>query len=126
MSSTPGVPAKQDIPKEIWNVANTLSEDAQSAALKKCKELNFDTTKGRIALEETLINLRHARDILLDAVEKRKLVQLPLKLQYLLLEQSQKVARLLISLGNGADEIVNLEDAVDDLNSSVWQFNLHN
>jgi chromosome segregation ATPase len=126
MSASAAVPLKQNVPSELVAVANTLSDDAQNAALAKCKELNYDVNKGRLSLEETLINLTHARDVLLDAVEKRKLIQLPLKLQYVLLEQTQRASKFLASMVNGADEILNLESAVEDLTSSIWQFNLHN
>jgi hypothetical protein len=126
VDSTPDKPRKQDLPKEIWQVATTLSEDAQNAAMRRARELNFDLNKGRIPLEETLINLTHNRDVLIDAVEKNKLVQLPLKLQYNLLAQTQKVSESLNGLINGSDMLLALEDSVDDLTSIVWQYNLHN
>jgi hypothetical protein len=125
MSSTP-VPPKQDVPKELWAVVTTLSDDAQNAALRKCKELGFDTNKGMVSLEETLINMSAARDILLDAIDKGKLTQLPLKLQYSLLNQSRRVADVLTALVNGTDAVVNLVESVEDLTLSIWQFNLHN
>jgi|SRR5580692_1264941 hypothetical protein len=125
MSSTP-VPPKQDVPKELWAVVTTLSDDAQNAALRKCKELGFDTNKGMVSLEETLINMSAARDILLDAVDKGKLTQLPLKVQYSLLNQSRRVADVLTALVNGTDAVVNLVESVEDLTVSIWQFNLHN
>jgi len=82
------LPKKEDLPKQLWDVATTLTPEAQNASLKKAKELGFDLERGRIPLEETLINLNHAREVLLDAVEKSKLVQLPLKIQYSLLVQT--------------------------------------
>lgn len=72
MSSNP-IPRKQDLTQDLRRVATTLTDDAQNAALRRCKELSFDTNNGLISLEETLINLSSARDILLDAVEKGKL-----------------------------------------------------
>jgi hypothetical protein len=82
MSDGTLLPAKQDVANELRRIATTLSDDAQNAALRKCQELGFDTNRGRIALEETFINLSQAREILLDAVDKGKFVYLPLKLQY--------------------------------------------
>lgn len=125
MSSNPILP-KQDLAQELRRIATTLTDDAQNAALRRCKELNFDTNKGLISLEETLINLSSARDILLDAVEKGKLIQLPLRLQYSLLEQTQRIAQQLTSLVNGTDEVVNLVNSVEDITASIWQYNLHN
>jgi hypothetical protein len=126
MGTSSALPQKQDLPKEIWKVATTLSDDAQNAAMRKARELGFDLTKGRISLEETLINLSHNRDILLDAADKHKLVQLPLKLQYNLLAQTQKISESLTALVNGTDALLTLEDSVDELMSLVWQYNLHN
>ena len=125
MSSTLILP-KQDLAQELRRIAATLTDDAQNAALRRCKGLNFDTNKGLISLEETLINLSSARDILLDAAEKGKLMQLPLRLQYSLYEQTQRIAQQLTSLVNGTDEIVNLVDSVEDITASIWQYNLHN
>jgi hypothetical protein len=126
MGTSTALPLKQDLPKEIWKAATTLSDDAQNAAMRKARELGFDLSKGRIPLEETLLNLSHNRDILLDAANKNKLVQLPLKLQYNLLAQTQKISEALTSLVNGTDALLALEDSVDDLMSLVWQYNLHN
>lgn len=126
MGTSSALPQKQDVPKEIWKVATTLSDDAQNAAMRKARELGFDITKARIPLEETLINLSHNRDILIDAADKNKLSQLPLKLQYTLLSQTQKISEGLTALVNGTDTLLVLEDAVDDLMSLVWQYNLHN
>ena len=124
--SSNALPAKQDLAQDLLRIATTLTDDAQNAALRKCKELNFDTNKGMISLEETLINLSAARDILLDAAEKGKLIQLPLRLQYSLYDQTQRIAQQLTSLVNGTDEVVNLVNSVEDITASIWQYNLHN
>ncbi len=119
------MPTKEDLPKELQRILNTLTEDAQRAAIRKSTELAYDPNRGRISLEETLINLTQARDILLDAIEKGKSVQLPLKLQYALYGQVVAVDRELKELIEGKDAILNLESAVEELNASVWQFRLH-
>lgn len=125
-SSPAPLPPKQDIPKELFDAATTLSKEAQAAALRKAKEMGFDLSAGRIPLHETLLNLAHARDVLLDIVENGKLVQLPLKVQYTLLTQTQRGSQHLVALGSGTDTVVALEDAVDDLTTSIWQYNLQN
>src|ERR1700744_6304256 len=86
------LPTKQDLPKELWRIATTLSDEMQARATGKARESGFDLSKGRLSLEETLINLSHNRDTLIDAVEQEKLIQLPLKVQYLLYVQSQKIS----------------------------------
>jgi len=126
MGTTPPPPSKDALPKELFDAVTTLTPEAQNAALRKAKELRFDLQRGRIPLEETLINLNSARETLLDAVEKNKLPQLPLKLQYALLAQTQRVSQQLVSLLNGSDTVLALEDSVDDLTSSIWQYNLQN
>jgi len=119
-------PTKEELAKELQRVLNTLTEEAQHAAIRKVSELGFDPNKGRISLEETLINLTQGRDILLDAIKKSKFAQLPLKLQFTLFDQVQAVARELTALVNGTDAVLNLDTAVEELNASVWQFQLHN
>ncbi len=120
------MPSKEDVGKEIGRVASTLTVDMQSAAIKKARELGFDLSRGRLSLEETLINLSSIRDVLLDAAEKNKLIHLPLKLQYTLYSQALKVSETLTTLVNGTDAVQALEEVVDDLTSSAWQYNLHN
>src|ERR1700680_1914841 len=124
--SAASIPPKEDLAKEIWRTATSLSDEMQSAAVRKAREIGFDLSKGKISLEETLINLTEIRNLLLEAADKNKLVQLPLKVQSLLHSQAQKVAESLTGLVNGTDAILSLEDSVEDLMATVWQYNLHN
>lgn len=126
MSTNASVPQKEDIPKEVWRLATTLSDEMQDAAIRKSRELGFDEKRGRIPLQETLVNLGHDRDAILGVVHDGNLVQLPLKLQFLLHAQLQKISELLNSLVSGTDSLLALEDAVDDLTGTVWQYNLRN
>lgn len=128
MSETPN---KNDLPKALLRVLNTLTDEAQSAAARKSSELGFDPGRGRVTLDETLINLAQARNILIDALEctvsggGTKFDQLPLSLQFVIYEQVSAVARELAELTQGTDAGVNLETAVEALHASVWQFRLH-
>ena len=124
--SAPETPPKEDVAKEIWRAATSLSDEMQRAAVRKARELGFDFSKGRISLEETLINLTQVRNLLVDAADKNKLAQLPLKVQNLLYSQVQKIAELLGGLVSGTDAILSLEDSVEDLTTTIWQYNLHN
>jgi hypothetical protein len=124
--STAPLPLKGDVAKEIGSVASTLSNEMQAAAVKKAVESGYDVSKGRLSLDETLINLTQSRDILVDASQAGKLGQLPLKLQYDLYGQTEKISDILTSLVNSTDSIQPLEEAVDELNASIWTFNLHN
>jgi len=126
MGTNPSLLDKSELSQQIWDVVTTLTPEAQDACLRKAEELGFDLNRGRIPLAETLINLNHARGILLDVTEKKKLNQLPLKLQNLLLTQVQRVSQTLQSLVNGTDAVQALEDSVEELTSSIWQYNLQN
>ena len=111
---------------QIIEKINSLSEDAQNAAIKKAAELKFDLNKGGVPLIESFSNLNIARATVEDAIEKQKLVQLPITLQKELSEHFNNVARFLASLTTGADEIVNLTNAIEKLNTVIWQWGLHN
>ncbi|GAB4408838.1 MAG: hypothetical protein OHK0032_04320 [Thermodesulfovibrionales bacterium] len=111
---------------KIWKVLTTLTEEAQNAAHKKCKELGFDPNRGIISLDESFINLNAARLILTDAIEKRKLIQLPITVQTTILSNLESISKFLVGLINGADEVVNLVNAIEQLNTAMWQYGLYN
>jgi hypothetical protein len=117
---------KDSVPSKLWEVVTTLTDSAQQAGVRKARESGFDLDAGQIPFEETLLNLSHNREVLLDAINKGRIVQLPLKLQYRLLAEATKVKLQLESLIAGADVAVPLESAVEDLNTTVWQLNLQN
>jgi hypothetical protein len=119
-------PDKAQLANELRRILNTLTDDAQKNAVAKFGESGLDPNKGKIPLQETLINLGQARDALLDAVEKGKFVQLPLKIQYTLFDYVQAIDRELTELASGKDAVLNLEAAVEDLTAAAWQFQLHN
>jgi len=110
----------------MWEILTTLSDEAQHAALAKCTELGFDPNRGVVSLEEAFMNLSAARTILVDAVEKRKLIQLPITVQTALVGQLETIGKCLTSLTSGTDEVVNLVAAIEQLNAIVWQYGLHN
>lgn len=112
--------------KKIWEILTTLSEESQKAARTKCKELGFDTNRGVISLDESLINLNNARNILTDAIEKEKLIQLPITVQKSLLSNLDTISKSLTGLIGGKDEVVNLADAIEQLNLSIWQYGFYN
>ena len=111
---------------KMREILTTLSEEAQNAALAKCRELNFDPNRGSISLDESFINLTSARSILTDAIEKQKLVQLPITVQATLLTHLEAISRSLTGLTNGSDEVVNLVNAIEQLYTAIWQYGLHN
>src|SRR5437016_14485551 len=104
---------------KIWERLNSLSEDAQKAAITKAKELNFDLNKGMITIDESFINLNADNATLRDAIEKQKLIQLPLSVQNTLYDGLQNISKFLTGLSSGVDEVVNLVSAIEKLHTEV-------
>jgi DNA repair exonuclease SbcCD ATPase subunit len=124
--STNDVPSKDDFLRQIWSISTTLTEEALGRAMDKAKESGFDLDRGIIPLRESFINLSSARFILEDAIEKQKLVQLPITVQKELLSNLQAISRSLLGLTDGVDEIVNLTNGIEILNAAIWKYGLHN
>ena len=111
---------------EIQSLCTTLSGEAMETAEAKAKANQFNVDRGDITFTEVAINLTSAREVLRDAIEKQKLIQLPITVQKELLANLQAVSRALLGLMNNTDEIVNLGNAVEALNTSIWKYGLHN
>lgn len=113
-----------DVVTKMWTVLTTLTEEAQTAALEKCAELKFDPDRGDVPLEESFINLNTARHALVDAIEKKKLIQLPLSIQKSFLSYLEQISNYQTALINGSDQVVNLVNAIEALNAAIWQMRL--
>lgn len=110
----------------IWEATTKLSEDAIEAARAKALSLSFDIDKGPVGFSETRINLIHSRDVISDAVEHEKLVQLPLSLQSDLLKLLNALVEHLAALADGKDEIVLFTGKVEQLSVFLWQYGFYN
>jgi hypothetical protein len=119
-------PSKDDLLSKIWALSTTFTEESMKAAAAKATELGFDLNRGLIPLSESFINLSSARAVLEDAIEKHKLVQLPLTVQREIYSNLESISKALQGLTNGSDEIVTLTTAVEALNTSIWKYGLHN
>lgn len=117
---------RPDYLAEILSLCTTLSSEAIDGAEKKAKENEFNIDRGEISFAEVAINLVSAREVLTDAISKQKLGQLPITVQKELLGDLQAVSKALQGLMSNADEIVNLGNAVEALNTSIWKYGLHN
>src|SRR5882762_7628002 len=126
MSTLATAISKDDFLGQIWSISTTLTEEAMAAALKKGKEANFDQDRGIVPLRESFINLSSARAVLEDAIEKQKLVQLPITVQKELLANLETISKSLQGLTAGVDEVVNLTTAIEVLNTAIWKYGLHN
>lgn len=110
----------------MWEILTTFSDESQKAAFEKCTEKGFDTKRGIIGLEESFINLNTAKSILADAIEKRKLIQLPITVQKTILNLLESISRSMTNLINGSDEVENVTNYIEQLNTAIWQYGLHN
>ena len=112
--------------QRMWEILTTLTEEAQNASLAKANERSFDLKRGIIPLDESFINLSTARSLLMDAIEKRKLIQLPITVQKHLLTHLEEISKFLAGLTSGTDEVVNLVSSIEALNTAMWQYGLYN
>lgn len=112
--------------EKMWEILTTLTEASQQAALSKCEELGFDKNRGVVSLDESFINLTSACNILKDAIEKEKLIQLPITVQKIFTSTLEAIAKHQAGLITGSDEVVNLSDAIEKLNTNIWLYGLHN
>lgn len=116
----------EDYIKRIWEILTTFTKEAQNVSLAKCKELNFDPNRGEISFDESLINLNALKLIIMDAIEKKKLIQLPITVQKSILSNLESITKSLTGLANGTDEVLNLVNAIEKLNTAIWQYGFHN
>lgn len=126
MSAAEVAVVKHDFLSQIWDISTTLTEEAMLAASTKANELGFDPDRGLVPLQESLINLLSARAVLEDAIQNKKLIQLPITVQKEILTNLQNVSKSLQGLINGVDEIVNLTNSIESLSTAIWKFGLHN
>lgn len=111
---------------KMYEILTTFTDEAQNTARAKCQESSFAPNRGIITLDESFINLNSAKLILTDAIEKQKLIQLPITVQKTILNDLQSISKFLTGLTNGVDEVVNLVNAIEKLNTTIWQYGLHN
>jgi len=112
--------------KRIWEILTTFTDESQKAALDQCTEKGFDIKRGMVSLDESFINLSNAKNILSDAIQRRKMIQLPISVQKVLLSQLESISRSFTNLINGTDEIENLSNYIEQLNVAIWQYGFHN
>lgn len=111
--------------EQMWELLKTFTDEFHQAALSKCIELDLDQNSGVVSLNESYINLGWASTILKDAIEQRKLIQLPITIQKDLLSSLDAISKYQTELIAGTGTIVSFSGAVEKLNTSIWQYNLH-
>ncbi len=111
---------------QIWKLLTTFTEESQKVILEKCAEYGFDTKRGVVSLEESFVNLIYARNILLDAIDKKKLIQLPITVQKDILVILEDLSKSFSNLVSATDEVENIVDGIEKLNVHIWRYGLHN
>jgi hypothetical protein len=65
--------------EKIWQLITTFTPESQKTVAAKCTEFGFDTDRGDVSLEESYINFDSYVLTLKEAIEKQKLIQLPIR-----------------------------------------------
>lgn len=112
--------------EKLYSLLSTFTDEAKDAALAKVKELKIDPNRGPVSLDESYINLETSVQILKDAIEKKKLVQLPITIQRTLEPILVEIQRAQTSLAAGNDEVVNLGNGIEQLYTAIWEYGLNN
>jgi predicted nucleic acid-binding Zn-ribbon protein len=112
--------------EKIWELLTTFTDESQKAALDQCVEKGFDIKRGIVSLDESFINLTAAKNVLIDAIQKKKLIQLPISIQKVILNHLESISKALANLAAGTDEVENISNYIEQLNVSIWQYGLYN
>ena len=112
--------------QKIWEIITTFSDEMLNTAIKKADENGFDKERGIIPLHESFINLNHSKNILVDAIRNKKLIQLPITVQNTIYTYLDSISKSLTNLINGSDEVENLSTFIEQLNTAIWQYGFHN
>lgn len=112
--------------EEIWKLLSKFTTEAHEAVLAKCTELNFNQDSGIVSINESYINLNWSCNTLKEAIEKKKLIQLPITIQNEFLEHLKLISTNHDALLAGTDVVVALTGAIEKLFTAVWQYRLNN
>jgi len=111
--------------EQIWKLQNKFSNEAHQEALSKCIELGLAQDSGVVPLDDSYINLIWSCNTLKDAIEKKKLIQLPITIQLELIEALEKISSNHESLLTGTDTVKVLTDNIEKLYTAIWRYGLN-
>lgn len=111
--------------KELWDLLAKFTVEAHQSILKQCTELGFNQDAGLVSLNESYNNLNWSCNTLKDAIEKKKLIQLPITIQNELFEYLRQITANHDALLAGTDVVVALTGAIEKLFTAVWQYRLN-
>jgi len=111
--------------EEIWKLLSKFNQEAHQAALAKCAELELDPNSGVVSLDESYINLIWSCNTLKEAIEKQKLIQLPITIQQELTTALEAISTSHDELLAGTDTITELTEAIEKLYTDIWRYGLN-
>lgn len=111
--------------EDIWNLLCKFSEEAHHEALVKCAEYGFDPNSVTPTLNESYINLAISINLLRDAIEKNKLIQLPITIQNELLQSLTSIDTQHTALIGGTNSAPALAKAIEKLYTDIWRYGLN-
>lgn len=111
--------------EELWELLAKFTTEAHQSVLKQCTELGFNQDAGLVSLNESYNNLNWSCNTLKDAIEKKKLIQLPITIQNELFEHLRHISANHDALLAGTDVVVALTGATEKLFTAVWQYRLN-
>jgi hypothetical protein len=111
--------------KELWDVLGRFTPDAQEKAIEKFAELEIEQAEGEVTLNESYNNLLWCCNTLRDAIEKQKLIQLPITIQREILEISKGISANHDALIEGEDVVAELSASIEELFTAVWRYGLN-
>lgn len=112
--------------ERMWELLSTFTPESQKNVMAKCEELGFNKSRGEVNLDESYINLNTCVSLLKEAIEKKKLIQLPITVQKVIIASLESIVKAQTNLLIGSDEVVNLTAYIESLNASMWQYGLFN
>ena len=112
--------------ERIWELLTTFTPESQKTIFDKCSEFGFDPNRGSVTLNESYINLNACVSLLKEAIEKKKLIQLPITVQKTIVSNLEVIIQSQTNLIAGTDEVANLNSYIEALNTSVWQYGMFN
>jgi hypothetical protein len=111
--------------KELWDLLAKFTPEAHQAVLGACAEHGIAPDSGIVSLDESYNNLGWCANTLRDAIEKNKLIQLPITIQGELLEIAKVISTSHDELIEGADVVETLTESIEKLFTAIWRYGLN-
>ena len=111
--------------KELWEILAKFTPEAHQAALAACAGHEIAPDSGVVSLDESYNNLGWCANTLRDAIERNKLIQLPITIQGELLEIAKVISTSHDALIEGTDVVETLTESIEKLFTAIWRYGLN-